>query len=91
LIGLVWLEIQLVVHHMELVVRIVLLQILLPLQIMLILQILLILNVPIGIVIGTICLCLKVAGSQSEQSEQCNCQEEIFHRVVASPLEVRTS
>jgi hypothetical protein len=53
-------------HHMELEVWIVLLQILqvlLPLQIVLILQILLILNIPIWAIVGAICLRLQVAGA----------------------------
>jgi hypothetical protein len=58
---------------MELVVRIILLQIrqiLLPLQILLIL---LILSIPIWIVVGeAIRLRLKVPGAQNKKAQQCN-------------------
>jgi len=68
LIPLVRLEIQLVVHHVEIVVRINLLkigQILLPLQIVLILLILK--RVPIWIVVvGGVHLRLKGAAAQDE-------------------------
>jgi len=66
---------------MELVVRIILLQIrqiLLPLQILLIL---LILSIPIWIiVVGAKRLRSYVTAAQQKQSKQSNCQEEIFHR-----------
>jgi hypothetical protein len=51
LIGLVWLEIQLVVHHMELVVGIILLQIRQILLVLQILLILLILSIQIWIIV----------------------------------------
>ena len=56
-----------VVHRMELVVRIMCLQIR---QILLPLQIVLILNIPVRIVVvGAIYLCLKVTGAQGKHSQ----------------------
>jgi len=72
---LVGLQVELIVHDVELVVRIILLPILLILQILLI-------RIPIWIVIlRNIYLRLKVVGTQGKQSQQRNCQETSFYRM----------
>jgi hypothetical protein len=69
------------VGDVELVVRIILLEIRQILLVLQILLILLILSIPIRIiVVGAIRLRSYVTAAQQKQSKQSNCQEEIFHR-----------
>ncbi len=84
MIGLVGPEIELVMHHVEIIVGIgqpQIFQILLPLQIMLVLQILRIMNICVWSIIRSIYLGSKVRGTQNEQNKQRNRRRKCFHRL----------
>jgi hypothetical protein len=70
------LQVELVVHHVKLIIRIDLPQIVLvPLP----LQILLILKIAIGRIVGIIELCPNIGGAHNQESQQANEPETHFH------------